>query len=151
LTKKTTIEAYLSFQKDEPDWDFPLSTVTEKLEILPTETKKFGEWVNLTSPFKRQNRFTQWKYSTGSIETYDFEMVLGKIVDAFKEKVDIINELKRELAIEPKLCAVIQVEEGLSPGYLIESEVMQFALSIGAELEIDDYISGFVENEINHE
>lgn len=71
---------------------------------------------------------------------------MKEVVHVFKDKVDIINELIREFQIEPKLKAVVYVEEGLSPGYVLELEVMQFALNIGAEIEIDDYISGFVED-----
>ncbi|WP_096272049.1 DUF4279 domain-containing protein [Paucisalibacillus globulus] len=151
MPKKTSIEAYFSLEKNEPDYDFAISAVTDRLGILPTKTKKKGEWVNMSSPPKRKHSYTQWKYRTGRIETYNFEMVIKQIVHTFKDKVDTINELKQELQLEPKLCAVVYVEDGISPGYLIESEVMQFAINIGAELEIDDFISGFVENEIDNE
>lgn len=35
------------------------------------------------------------KYITGQFETYDFEMVTEKFVHTFKDKIVIINELKR--------------------------------------------------------
>ncbi|MEN2468062.1 DUF4279 domain-containing protein [Ornithinibacillus sp. JPR2-1] len=147
MFKDTSIEIYFSLSSTEPEWDFPLSIVTERLGINPTETIKLGEWVNINNPkIKRQHTFTEWVYSTGIVETYDFEKLMKEVVHVFKDKVDIINELIREFQIEPKLKAVVYVEEGLSPGYVLELEVMQFALNIGAEFEIDDYISGFVED-----
>ncbi|MBS3681249.1 DUF4279 domain-containing protein [Ornithinibacillus massiliensis] len=147
MFKDTSIEIYFSLSSTEPEWDFPLSIVTERLGINPTETIKLGEWVNINNPnIKRQNTFTEWVYSTGIVETYDFEKLMKEVVHVFKDKVDIINELIREFQIEPKLKAVVYVEEGLSPGYVLELEVMQFALNICAEIEIDDYISGFVED-----
>ncbi|SDZ05956.1 protein of unknown function [Evansella caseinilytica] len=147
MYKKTSIEVYIDFIKHEPDWDFPLSTVTDKLGIFPTDTEKNGEWANP----RRQYSFTSWKYSTGVIETCDFEMVIEKIVDTFKDKVDIINELKRELGIEAAIRAVTHVVDGMSPAYVLPVEVMKFAVSIDAFIDIDEYVYGFVEEDINDE
>nr|WP_144928948.1 DUF4279 domain-containing protein [Paenibacillus bovis] len=153
MGRKTSIEVYFALVNIYPESDFSLSTVTEKIGISPTTTQKKGEWFKPSDPnhgpFRpRQHPFTQWNYSTGIIETCDFEMVTMKIVDLFKDKVDIINELKRDLRLEPKFRAVTYIEEGISPGYSIPFEVMQFAMSIGAEFDIDQYISEFVTEDI---
>lgn len=135
---------YLDFTKNEPDWDFKLSEVTNKLGIPPTETKKMGEWATPN----RQYSLTQWKYSTGPIETLNFEMVCEKIINTFKDKIDIINELKSEIGIMPSFRAVTHIFDGVSPGYSFPIEVMKFAISIDAVLEIDQYVYGFEEEDI---
>lgn len=118
-------------------------TLTDKIGVSPTQTEKKGKWA--TSG--RQYQATQWKYSTGLIETRDFEMLLDKIVDTFRDKVDIINELKRELGIEAAIRAVPHVIDGMSPGYSIPVEVMKFAVSIDAIIDIGEYVYGFVETD----
>ncbi|MFD2045035.1 DUF4279 domain-containing protein [Ornithinibacillus salinisoli] len=145
MSKKTSIEIYLNFRKHEPNWDFSLFAISEKLGITPTDTKKVGEW---NTP-KRRSTFTEWIYSTGAIETIDFEMGLEKIVDTFKDKVDTINEIKKELGVETSICAVTHVIDGNSPGYSFPVEVMKFAVSIDTFIEIDEYVYGFVENDLD--
>nr|WP_249226150.1 DUF4279 domain-containing protein [Oceanobacillus jordanicus] len=153
MSKNTLVEVYLDFTKDiyldsidyEPDWDFSLQTVTNKLGISPTYTQKVGEWANS----KRQYGHTQWKYSTGKIETLDFDMALNKIVDTFKDKVDVINELKKELGLRTSFRAVTYVYDGMSPGYSFPLNVMKFLISIDTETEIDEYVYGFVEENID--
>lgn len=147
MNKKTTIEVYLDFRKFDPDWDFSLTTITDRLEISPTETLKVDEWA--TS--KRRSTLTQWKYSTGVIETLDFEKELLKIVSIFKNKVDLINELKDELGVKTSICAVTNVYNGRSPGYSFPIEVMKFAVSIDTSIEIDEYIYEFSEDDLNNE
>ncbi|WP_052360740.1 DUF4279 domain-containing protein [Oceanobacillus manasiensis] len=152
MSENTLVEVYLDFKKDiylesidyEPDWDFSLQTVTNRLGISPTKTRKVGEWMNSI----RRSDLTQWKYSTGKIETLDFEMALNKVVDTFKDKVDIINELKKELGLRTSFCAVTHVYEGISPGYSFPLNIMKFLVSIDTEPEIDEYVYGFVEEDI---
>ena len=145
MERKTSVEVYLDFKRHEPDWDFSLSTITDKLDISPTNTIKVGEWA---TP-KRQYGITQWQYSTGAIETIDFASVIMKIYDAFKDKVDIINELKKELGVETSFCAVTHVVDGLSPGYSIPVKVMRFAVSIDTVFQIDEYVYGFTEDDLD--
>jgi hypothetical protein len=143
LNNKTSIEVYIEFVKLEPGLDFSLTTVTDKLGITPTDTEKIGQWANSL----RQYRFTSWKYSTGLVETLDFEMLIEQIVDTFKDKSNIIKELKNELGLGTVIRVVTYVVEGRSPGYSFPVDVMKFAVSIDTLIEIDDYVYGFVEEE----
>jgi len=149
MNRDTSIEVYFALESTYPESDFSLSTVTERIGISPTSTEKRGE-PNKGAYKPRIFPFTQWTYSTGLIETLDFEMVTMKIVDVFKEKVDIINKLKSDLGLEAKFRAVTYVRQGMSPGYSIPIEVMQFAMSIGAELDIDQYIYEFHTDDLDN-
>lgn len=44
-------------------------------------------------------------------------MALNKVVETFKDKVDVINELKKELELRTSFRAVTHVYDGMSPGY----------------------------------
>lgn len=112
LNNKTSIEVYIEFVKLEPGLDFSLTTVTDK-----------------------QYRFTSWKYSTGLVETLDFEMLMEQIVDTFKDKSNIIKELKNELGLGTVIRVVTYVVEGRSPGYSFPVDVMKFAVSIDTLIE----------------
>lgn len=149
MDEKTTVEVYLSFDKHEGNWDFSLARVTDRLGIFPTDTNKRGEWVTHDGKKIRQHHSTKWKYSTGEVATYESEKLVRKIVNTFKDKTDIINALNNELHIEPRLCMVVNVFNGMNPSYVIEKELMEFSLKIGVELEIDCYTYGFVEEEFS--
>ncbi|WP_167553203.1 DUF4279 domain-containing protein [Evansella clarkii] len=112
MNNKTSIEVYIEFVKLEPGLDFSLTTVTDK-----------------------QYRFTSWKYSTGLVETLDFEMLMEQIVDTFKDKSNIIKELKNELGLGTVIRVVTYVVEGRSPGYSFPVDVMKFAVSIDTLIE----------------
>ncbi|WP_246521564.1 DUF4279 domain-containing protein [Ornithinibacillus massiliensis] len=144
--ERTSIEVYLSLNGG-LDNDFSLAYVTERLGIIPTETEKRGEF---HPPNRiRQYRFTKWKYSTGRIETLDFEGLVNEIVHTFQDKVTIINELKEELGVEPYIGMVPYIYDGMSPGYSLTVEQMQFMVDIGVGMDLDQYVNPFTEEESN--
>ena len=145
MDQETSVEVYLDFRKFEEDWDFDLDRITHNLQIHPTETLKVGEWMTPN----RRSTLTQWKYSTGAITTTDFESVGQLIFDVFKDKASVINEVKNELGVKTKLCAITNVHDGRSPGYSFPVNVMKFAVSIDTLIEIDEYVYGFTEDDAN--
>jgi hypothetical protein len=152
-TFSTSVEVYFAFFGTESnEYDFDLQYVTERLGIHPTSTEKMGEFRNPERAKQlgikpRQYSFTKWKYSTGRIETLDFEGLVDEIVNTFKDKVSIINELKMELGIRPYLGTVPYVYNGMSPGYSLTIEQMQFMIDVGVGLDLDQYVNPFTEPE----
>ena len=140
----TSVEIYFAlYGTEENDYDFDLDYVTERLGIIPTETEKQGEYYKKI----RQYSFTKWKYSTGRIETLDFEWLVDLIVQTFQDKVQIINELKDELGVRPYIGMVPYVCNGLSPGYSLTIEQMQFMIDIGVGMDLDQYVDPFTEDD----
>ncbi|MEC1177777.1 DUF4279 domain-containing protein [Metasolibacillus meyeri] len=138
--EKTSLYAYIKLTGND---DFPIATVTEQLNVQPTETWKVGDAIRPNHPHKWA--YTCWKYETKQIETLDSEDVLRPLLNTFQSKVEIINNLKTELHLDVQLELVIIMEEGRTPGLVIYPEFSTFAAAINAFLDIDMYINPFTE------
>ncbi|MEQ2528414.1 DUF4279 domain-containing protein [Bacillaceae bacterium CLA-AA-H227] len=141
--KNTSIEVYFALWSETV---FSMAYVTDKLGIFPTYTQKRGDWHKPRPPIRpRQYNFSEWKYSTGLVETLDMPSLVDKIVQTFQDKVHIINELKEELHLKLRFQIVPYIKDGMSPSFSITPEQMQFAIDIGVVFDIDQYIYGFIE------
>ena len=138
----TTLYAYIQFTGND---DFPLDVVTERLNVQPTRTWKVGDRVNEHTPLERF--YTCWKYESEKLETLDPEEVLRPILDVFKLKVDVINQLKEQLDLSVHIELVIIMENGDTPGLVIYPELSAFAAAIDAFIDIDMYVNSFSEPE----
>ncbi|WP_269083165.1 DUF4279 domain-containing protein [Ornithinibacillus californiensis] len=152
-TLRTSVEIYFALEGSEDnDYDFELALVTDRLGISPTSTQKMGEFHNPERAKQlainpRQYSYTQWKYSTGRIETLDFEGLVDEIVNTFKDKVSVIIQLRDEYGIRPYIGMVPKVYNGMSPGYSLTIEQMQFMIDIGVGMDLDEYVYPFTEPE----
>lgn len=143
--KNTAIEVYFSLWSESV---FSMEYVTDKLEIFPTYTQKIGDWHTRQPPIPpRQYNFSEWKFSTGLVETLDLPSLIDQIVHTFQDKVHIINELKEELQLKLRFQIVPHIKNGISPAFSFKPEQMQFAIDIGVVFDIDQYIFGFVEED----
>ncbi|MFJ7935005.1 DUF4279 domain-containing protein [Sporosarcina sp. NPDC096371] len=89
--KKTTkVMVYFNIKGD----DFPLETVTELLDITPTKTMKKGERRTSNHPEHPPYFFTSWSYGTDYEETLDIDDQLLPVLEAFKDKIDVINHIQ---------------------------------------------------------
>ncbi|TKC15431.1 DUF4279 domain-containing protein [Robertmurraya kyonggiensis] len=146
---KTSIEVYFSLESKAEN-DFSIAYVTNKLGVFPTYTQKKGEWHKPTPPIHRsytprQHKYTEWKYSTELRETVNLPLLLDQMLNTFSSKVHIINQLKEELQIHPYFRIVVYIVDGASPMFTFSKEIMQFAIDIGVEIDIDQYVFGFKE------
>lgn len=141
--EKTTLYAYISFTGNDNVDDFPLETVTERLNVQPTETWRMGDKIN-----NFHNRsFTCWKYQSETLETLDSEDVLRPILNVFQFKTDAINQVKKELNLNVQIYLVITMIDGYTPGLTIFPEFSKFAVAINAFIGIDMYVYPFNEPE----
>lgn len=140
--EKTSIYAYIKFMGNN---DFPLEALTESLGVKPTSTWKVGDRVNKHTPLERF--YTCWKYESEKLETLDPEDVLRPLLDLFKLKVDIINQLKEQLDLEVQIELVIEIKNGQTPSLVIYPELSDFAAAINALIDIDMYVYTFSESE----
>ncbi|MEK4629094.1 MAG: DUF4279 domain-containing protein [Solibacillus sp.] len=136
--EQTSIYAYIQFIGND---DFPLEIVTESLGVEPTQTWKVGDLVNNHTALERF--YTCWKYKTAKLETLVVEEVLDPIYDIFHQKVDTINQLKKQFDLNVQLELVIIMENGNTPGLVISPEFSRFASSINALIDIDMYVHPF--------
>ena len=115
---------------------FDPNTITEMLGITPTETRIKGE----PGRFKHAiNKYTTWQFDTGYKESYDINDQLKEIYDIFKGKIHILNNIRKEYAIEFGICIVINIENDEKPAMGLEHWVIDFLHEIHAEVGFDIY------------
>lgn len=136
---------YFSLYGDE----FPIDYVTETLEIEPTKTFKKGDIIvkpfnpKVTSTKIHYRLETAWNLSTGYQESFDVKEQLDQILRPLKNKAALINQLKTEYELECHFTIVIIMENGYTPGLVIDYEQIEFANSIKAEFDIDLYANPY--------
>lgn len=115
---------------------FPIEEVTKILNINPSCTYKKGEILRAV-PMKENC----WKIETETIETFDAEEQLDKILKLLISKEKELLEIKRLYDVEFKFDTVIEVEDKDFNGVRLEPNFIQFAARIGAIIEYNMYIN----------
>jgi hypothetical protein len=134
---KTKIKVYFSLFGD----DFPIHTVTEKMKVAPTETFTKGDLIPNRSNIIRKE--TSWDFGTGYQNSLDVNEQLHQIVDKLQHKTSIINEVKNAYSLDCKLFIVIKIEKGITPSLYLDKEIIKFASSIDAEIDVDLYANPY--------
>jgi hypothetical protein len=134
---KTQIKVYFSLFGD----DFPIHDVTEKMKVTPTETFTKGD----LSPTRLNmiRKETCWDLGTGYQDSLDLSEQLHHIVDKLQHKTSIINEIKNDYSLDCKLFIVIKIEKGITPSLYLDKEIIKFASSIDAEIDVDLYANPY--------
>ncbi|MCY9549980.1 DUF4279 domain-containing protein [Lysinibacillus xylanilyticus] len=134
---KTQVKIYFSLFGD----DFSIDDVTEKLEITPTDTYKKGDLIQNRSIFIRKE--TSWDLGTGYQFSLDVNDQLKQIIGMLQNKSSIINEIKEAYSLECKFFIVIKIEKGNTPALYLDKDIIKFASSIEAEIEVDLYANPY--------
>ena len=123
---------------------FPLDYVTEKLGITPSDTYRKGDIIpnRSTTQFRKE---TSWDLDTGYQESLDVNEQLQQIITQLRNKVSIISEIKKTYSVECKFFIIVIMEEGHTPAFYLDKDVINFASSIEAEFDIDLYANPFEE------
>ena len=116
--------------------------LTEKIAVLPTSFGVKGDQISpQTIKGKvRKKKETSWEFSTGLIETFDFEDAFSIIKTNFQTKEDIISSFVKEYDLAVKLFVIIKAGNDTAPGIYMDKEVLSFITQIGAEIDIDIYV-----------
>ncbi|MEH7387950.1 DUF4279 domain-containing protein [Bacillus sp. JJ1521] len=61
------------------------------------------------------------------------------ILTPLRNKVSIINEIKKIYSVECKFFIVVEIEDGDTPGLYLDRDVINFASNIEAAFDIDLY------------
>ena len=146
--EKTKVMAYIGLYGD----IFPLEEITAALQIEPTEAYTKGDLVirephpALDSTRKLYRKFTAWRFGTDYEESVNVDDQLKQVIQPLKDKVGIINELKRKYSLRVVLTIVIIMEEGRTPGFqLTPNKHLDFLSNIGSEISIDLYAHPYQE------
>ena len=113
--------------------DFVLNELTQKFEVTPTRARLKKDY-----PIPRIGQ-AEWYYEIREKNCDDMLVPFQKLVDIFKEKTEIINQLCSNLNLEVSLVTVIHAKIGNRPLNGISKEIVKFMASIDADMGFDLY------------
>lgn len=130
---KTTVKAEFSICGDV----FDPNQITKLLEIEPVEVCLKG---SISGTKKRPSTETSWSICTEKEESYDINEQTENLLCLFKNKVDVLGEIKKIYDITFLFSVLIEIENGEKPAIYWTAETNRFLGEIGAESSIDLYI-----------
>ncbi|WP_084553691.1 DUF4279 domain-containing protein [Olleya marilimosa] len=122
---------YLYFSFDAEFFD--CEKLTEKLNIEPTSVMIKKEPVP---------KSTAWKYQINAGNEIDLETNLGKLIDIFESKTEIINGLKEKYDLTTRIQFVIDIDinpESSTPYFGLNKRAIEFLANTGTEVDFDLY------------
>ncbi|KAB2335691.1 DUF4279 domain-containing protein [Bacillus mesophilum] len=140
---KTKIMVYFNLYAD----DFPLEQVTARLGLTPTRSFKKGDVIRKVSTNYYQRRsYSAWQLSTGYQESLDVSKLIEPIFVQLQDQADAIKELKKDFGLECRFVIVIVMNEGYTPGFHLDHPFIEFANSVGADIDIDLYANPYTDD-----
>lgn len=116
---------------------FDLNTISNKLEIQPTEQWLKGDRVSNRNVTRQD---TCWSYSLGEEESLDINNQLTTMIKILSLKKDILKDLKITFEIDYLILITIKIEDDVKPLISIKSQAIELMNYICAEFDIDMYI-----------
>lgn len=83
----------------------------------------------------------RWVWSTRKYKTCYVEKVLGKVLEHFSGKRDVLQTIKRDLDASITLEIVIEMNKRQVPALVINEEVVEFVNAIEGCIDVDMYIA----------
>ncbi|WP_137789198.1 DUF4279 domain-containing protein [Bacillus sp. E(2018)] len=114
---------------------FPIDEVSQRLNILPTNSYKKGELISANSSLRRKE--TSWDYGTDYQYSLDVNEQLQQVMNPLRDKCSIINELQAEFGLASIIYIVIRMVNGQAPALYLKKDILTFASNIEAEIEVD--------------
>jgi len=115
---------------------FPVSDITSRLQIEPTETYIKGD----LSKYGNVKKETCWTLSTGYEESEDVNEQLSKILARISGKLEVLKNLQQDYHLEFSFMIVFHVIGNEKPVISLERNVIHFASEIDAPIRFDYYI-----------
>ncbi|WP_144510370.1 DUF4279 domain-containing protein [Bacillus sp. FJAT-22090] len=126
--------------------DFPVDDFTKATGITPSESYKVGE------EYIRGNRLQRriesaWILDSGYQKEdawYEYSHLFDLVIEPLRKCEEIINDFKKRYSLDIKIRIYFHYVNAQSPGVHLDKKIIQFANSIGAEIEI------FIDNDIDN-
>lgn len=119
--------------------DFDPNIVTHRLGIAPTDTWKKGD----KGRFKPILEYAGWRLSTDkSQESLCIDDLLKEIVDKLFDKIEVVNDLKRQFQLVSTLEIVLYIdtnEARSTPALGYDGRTIEFLYKTGTTTDIDMY------------
>ena len=119
--------------------DYSPDEITSKIGIIPSSKFQKGDKY-VRNKKEAIYKYSCWTISTDYEESFDVSLQIDKIISILYPQKNSLVKLKNQYKIEYMLEAVINIENGETPGMYIKSDIIKFLNDIHAELDLDLYI-----------
>lgn len=129
--------------------DFDTDEVTKRMDITPTDSWRKGD----KGKHKPILEFASWQLSTDKgKEYYDIDNLVDEIVSKLYDKMEIINDLKRQFQLDSVLEIVLYIdtnEDNSTPSLAHDLKTIEFLFRTGTTTEVDIYRFNSASDETN--
>jgi len=129
--------------------NFDTDEVTNRLGITPTDSWKKGD----KGQFKPILEFASWRLSTDKGQEYlQIDKLVDEIVSKLFDKIEIINDLKRQFQLNSVLEIVLYIdtnEDSSTPALGHDLRTIEFLYRTGTTTDVDIYRFNSTINETN--
>lgn len=117
--------------------DFNPDEITRKLGIQPFKTRKMCE--------ERKNghgiyTFSSWDACIQKVPALDAEEQCIKIVRMLRDKIPVLNEIKRQIDVGYYINIVPHIYNEEAPAIQMNREIIEFCYLTGTEIGVDIYV-----------
>lgn len=133
-TTELMIELNLIF-----DNDYNVYQISNIIDLLPVQCQNRNE--TRINPITNQQNPGYWSFSTGYIETLDFEMVSMSFINKLRPFLPKIQQILYENGGEASICVVLKIKNGRTPILGINKELMEVALQLKCDIDFDLYVN----------
>ena len=118
---------------------FDTDEVTNRLDIKPTDSWRKGE----KGFYKSAVEFAMWRLSTDKGKEYiQIDNLVGEIVSQLYDKIEIINDLKKQFKLDSVLEIVLYIdtnEDNSTPALGHDLKTIEFLYRTSTTTDIDIY------------
>lgn len=110
--------------------------ISKEIGLIPTEFWRKGDIIKES----RKRKTGSWELSVGYEESLDISVQIDKLYNQIKGKTNSILNSKKAVDGIIVLSIVIEIENGQTPGIVIEEKISAFMAKIGGDIDIDIYL-----------
>ncbi|WP_409293973.1 DUF4279 domain-containing protein [Peribacillus sp. SCS-26] len=110
--------------------------------VNPSVTYRRGDRIPNRSS-DRYRKETCWALETGDEASLDVNIQLQTIMNQIQGKTAVINAVKADYSLDCRFDIVIIIEDGDTPAFSLNKDILTFAAGIGAELDLDLYANPY--------
>lgn len=136
---RTSIKITLSICGNENLFD--IEAIAKTLGETPTASGRKGELLRLTHSGKEVRVVDSYiEYEIPRTMTLDSDEPMGKLVEQFESKIDILQSLKQIYEVSYRVDIMVEIVDSQSPALGFNQRTIQFLEQIGAEVSVDLYV-----------
>lgn len=138
----TQLQLILSVFED----NFDPKDFSKFIKMEPTEFWYKGDHIPITGRLRLKpgeplptKKESCWHYSTGYIETIEFQEVSEQFAKIFNDKIQLINDYVTDKNLMVKIFIVAEIDIYNKPGFYFSRKFLNLAHSLNAEIDMDTY------------